>query len=98
VFDFSIVWVFGILVTNFLIDSEFFKSSKLESESESTFVTIVLIAVETFVEMFEDEKSSFRETIVDGKFFSGSDSSLRTIIDWLYLLNSVFVRLYILVI
>ena len=50
----------------------------------------VLIAVDTFVEMLEDEKSSFRETIVDKKFFLGSDSLLRTIGDllnpWLYML------------
>ena len=53
-----------------------------KSESD---VTTVLIAVDTFVEMLEDEKSSFRETIVNKKFFSGSDSLLRTIGD---LLNS----------
>jgi hypothetical protein len=53
-------------------------------------VTIVLVAVD-FVEIFEDEKLSFRETIVDEKFVSVSDSSLRMITDWLYLLKSVFV-------
>ena len=91
------MFVLETLATNFLRDSGFFKSGKSESESEdSTFAITAFVTAETL----GDEKSSFRETIVEEKVCSGAESeSSMTIGDLLNLLNSDdFVRLYKLVI
>ena len=67
-----------IFAANFLTESGFWKSSKLESESDSILVLIVLII---FNDVFDTEKSNSCNTVVDEKvdLFSESDSSLITI-------------------